>query len=350
MALKLSAEAQLVFFNKVFGPNSAVATMAKALVDTGKVSFETTLYEVKANVIGKTVSPVVLSCGVSALMKNSVPEAVAVQNKNLIVDWMSSLFILMGSPTKKAPVAESHEPTSKGVQVVLTGVVDSAKKLSTIKAVMNLTGKSLAYAKTCVDKAMSTGHALVNVYPTMAAAEQATKVLVAAGGAVMVETPEATQTHTPHGLWAGGASDTFTKASGPLSPEWTAVHPIKPVDKVIDLRDAKALGQKVHGTSHGSVYYCIAFNDHLKVAARIYKTGSISIRTEWQGQPNALKADLKKLEESGVQLKGDYGSVHFDAAGVPVSRVIGAFLIGTGIAWTAMVTNGQDLILTEKIA
>jgi len=136
--------------------------------------------------------------------------------------------------------------------------------------------------------------------------------------------------------------DAAKKAAEAMGNLGQAFGAVKPVDKVIDLKSAKALGQKVHGTSQGSVYYCIAVAEHVKVAARIAKGGGISIRAEWTDTPTA---DLKKLEESNMQLKGNYGSMHFDAGEVPLPRVIGALLVGTGIKWQAAVMNGADLVI-----
>lgn len=118
----------------------------------------------------------------------------------------------------------------------------------------------------------------------------------------------------------------------------------KPVPSVIHLKDAKALGQQVHGTSTGSVYYTIALSEHVKVAARLYKSGSISIRAEWTDTPTD---ELAKLSAAGVGMKGNYGSIHFDASGVPIERVVGAFLVGTGIKWKSVIMSGADLVIGE---
>jgi hypothetical protein len=46
-------------------------------------------------------------------------------------------------------------------------------------------------------------------------------------------------------------------------------------------------------------------------------------------------------------MKPNYASVHFGAEGVPLQRVIGAFLVGTGINWKAAVMNGSDLVIGD---
>lgn len=341
MAFKLSTDAQLVFFNKVFGPNSAVSTMAKALIDNKGVTFEVELHSVRAYVHGIKVDPLILSVGTTSLMKGTANPLVADQNRSLIVEWVSALYIAQGSPASKkdvAPTAATTDPNQPS-KLVLTAI-QQGQKLQVIKAIMKVTGFGLLDAKKLADHVTPADgiptDVEVKTFP-FHAAMSAAKVLASVGGHAHVEVltePVVTVKH---------AAAVKTEKT-----EWMKAQPI---DKVIPLREAQALGQKVLGTSMGSVYYCIALNERVKVAARIYESGSISIRTEWQGEPSAtpgLPGDLTLLEQSGVQLKGHYGSIHFDAAGVPVSRVVGAFLIGTGIKWQAMVTSGADIILTEK--
>jgi hypothetical protein len=239
MPVTISSEAQLVFFNKVFGATHPVTVKAKGLLSQG-VAFEVSLYNVKATAKGKSVQ-VNLTYGTTALMKGTADTVVLSQNKKLIKDWIGGLY----NSLDIKPVAQSAVVPPQSV-----------------------------------------------VAPT-----------------------------TP----------------GPYS--WA-----KPVDAVIDLKEAKALGQKVHGTSTGSVYHTVAFTDHVKVAARLYKTGSISIRAEWTDNP---VNDLKLLADAGLQMKPTYGSIHFDAQDVPLPRVIGAFLLGTGIEWTQVVTKAADLVIAE---
>jgi len=117
----------------------------------------------------------------------------------------------------------------------------------------------------------------------------------------------------------------------------------KPVSQVIDLKDAKAIGQKVHGTSLGSVYHVIALTEKVKVAARLNATGAISLRAEWTGE--AADAQ-KKLAHIGMSMKSGYASWHLDAAGVPFARVIGAFLLDTGIVWDQSIKSSADLVIS----
>ncbi|PWT88698.1 MAG: hypothetical protein C5B54_10195, partial [Acidobacteria bacterium] len=103
--------------------------------------------------------------------------------------------------------------------------------------------------------------------------------------------------------------------------------------------------QKVHGTSKGSVYYLVARNARVRVAARIYKAGSISIRAEWQ---EATPDELEKLKAAGLVMKAEYASLHLDPAGVPASRIIGAFVMGTGIEWQEVVKSGAELVVENS--
>lgn len=92
----------------------------------------------------------------------------------------------------------------------------------------------------------------------------------------------------------------------------------KPVAGTIQLRDAKAVGQKVHGTSGGSVYHTVAYNNRVKLAARIYKaTGTVSLRAEWLG---ATPDELKHLSDAGLTMKSDYASMHLQLGEVPMGR------------------------------
>ena len=325
MAFNLSADAQLVFFNKVFGQNHPVVEKVKGLL-AGGVTFEVSLYSLRAFVGKKALEPVQLTYGTTALMKGTVEAAVYAQNKKLIEDWVAYLYVKQGNP-----VAQPKAP--KLVTLWLNGVQDAeASKLPLIKAVHKLVSPpiSLGQAKSVVDTAA------MNIPVKLGDFQQDTasvivQTLVKAGGVVGTDNsaPNLTQTMG------------FSSLPKGTTPE--------PVPTVIHLKDANALGQKVHGTSTGSVYHCIAVGEHVRVAARLSKGGSVSIRAEWPvGQPEAVKAELKKLEEAGVQMKGHYGSIHFDAADVPLSRVIGAFLLGTGIQWKNVVTSGADLIVGEK--
>ena len=320
MALQVSSDAQLVFFSKVFGLHSPTTERVKGLIGFG-VTFEVSLYNVRAFLHGKALPPVQLTIGSSALIKGTVDPIVAAQNKHVIEEWVAKLYQQQG-----APQAKPKTPWAGPTTVVLTGLQPNANLLLVVKAVHLLFGgnKTLAESKAIVVLAQGGAKTEVITLPTYAEALTASQKLVTAGGVSHLESP-------------GGQK---------VTPEAPKVAP-KPVDAVIDLKAAQALGQKVHGTSTGSVYHTIALTDKVKVAARIIPGGSISIRTEWTDSPTA---DLKRLEEAGVIMKPGqgYGSIHFDPQEVPVQRVIGAFLVGTGIQWKAAVMNGAELVIGGK--
>lgn len=330
MALQVSPDVQVVFFNKVFGTTAPTTNRVKGLLSVG-FTFEVALYAVWALQNGKPLSSVTLTYGTTALMKGAADPIVANQNRHLIEEWVAGLYAKHGSPvyvqhspTIDALLGVAAKPKSLEYNVGLTGC-EPTKKLPVIKAVHQIVGTgTLTEAKNLVEQAgQGFGPVIIASFSTLAEAAQAQAKLKAAGGLV-------------YGSWE--------VTSAPVPPV-APVAPPKPVDQVIHLKEAKALGQQVHGTSAGSVYHCIALSEHIKLAARIYKSGSISIRAEWTDNP---KDELQKLQESGMGMKGAYGSIHFDAQEVPLQRVIGAFLVGTGIQWKAAVMNGADLIIGEK--
>lgn len=322
MALQVSSDGQLVFFNKVFGPWSAEAGLAKTLVSAG-VKFEVSLYAVQAAFFAsdtglKKLSGVTLTTGSTALIKGTVPATVLIQNKKLIATWLDTVNVAAGFPVAQPKVGQAFE-------VVLVGVQPSTSSiLPLIKAVQKVSGWTLLLSKNAVqDAAADVPQVISGVYSLFADATHAAEALKKVGGVVEVK-------------------QAVTKAASKPAPATPQHAPQEaPVDAVIDLKAAQALGQKVHGTSTGSVYHCIALTEHVKLAARILP-GSISIRTEWTDAPSA---DLQRLEEAGMLMHAHYGSIHFSPQNVPVSRVIGAFLVGCGISWKAAVMSGDDLVL-----
>jgi len=341
MAFKVSADAQTIFFTKVFGSNHPVVAKVKALVSHG-ITFEVDLYTVTAK--SKTTIPtmVKLTIGTSALMKGLATPPVYTQNAKLISEWVQKLFQDNGSPL---------DITNKPIPVVdVTVTVGLAPNglpnlIQLIKAIRTVTGLGLYEAKLLGEKVQN--GELINLAVVGMTGVAAQKTLNAVNGinSAMTVAPYLANVQKA----AEAAAESFAGV-GEAAKVLGAAMKAMPVPAVIKLKDAKALGQQVHGTSSGSVYYCIAYTDHVKVAARLYKSGSISIRAEWDGQPDKVKEELKKLEEGGIQMKSSqgYGSIHFDATDVPLQRVIGAFLVGTGINWKAAVMNGAELVIAEK--
>lgn len=111
--------------------------------------------------------------------------------------------------------------------------------------------------------------------------------------------------------------------------------PIKD-SSVIRLSQATQVGQPVRGSSGGSVYYAMALSENVKLAIRVKKNGSVSIRAE--GSPDA--ATQAKLTKAGMSKAGsEHWSIHFDAIDVPVARCVGAFLMGLEIPFDDQISH-----------
>lgn len=123
-----------------------------------------------------------------------------------------------------------------------------------------------------------------------------------------------------------------------MNPNTTPA-PIKPGADMEALVNATELGQQVHGTSKGSHYYVVALSPRVNVACRIVGKTKISFRAE--GKPSDF--ERLRLKECGMTpSKGEsHWSVHIEQSGVPVSRIIGAYLMGLEIAFNAQITNAN---------
>jgi hypothetical protein len=120
-----------------------------------------------------------------------------------------------------------------------------------------------------------------------------------------------------------------------LDPESVLPIPVvTPVSDIIPLREAATMYQRVRGTSQGSVYVVVAFNDKLKIAARIHSGHHIAIRAEPADGIAFTAEEVNKLKSQNINLKGTYASGHFECDKVPVARTLGAVLIGLGIPFT----------------
>lgn len=111
----------------------------------------------------------------------------------------------------------------------------------------------------------------------------------------------------------------------------------KPVNSVVPLSKAEAVGQKVKGTSHTSVYQCFAVGT-VNLAARI-GVGSVSVRAEphtLQTFPPVVK---QRLAEVGFSDYGSYMSVHLNLADVPAMRALGAIVFSMDTSFTEVATN-----------
>lgn len=333
MAFKMSPDAQLIFFEKVFGPQNPITLGVKQLVEAGAL-ITISLYTVRVDWQGKEYKAG-LTQGTTSLMKGIVAPAIAAQNKKILTDMLESIPHVQ---PVQAPVVEvKGEPQL--VSVVLNGMAGNFIVL--IKAIREVTGCGLHDAKQMVDMLSAGGQVTVVKDVSYEDGMHAITKLIAAGGIGYT----IGASHVAPGTQTQGAvkeTSTETEAVKVLKLANALNLKPKPVPEVVTLRHAKAVGQKVKGTSSGSVYYCVALNERVRLAARIYKAGTISLRAEWEGTPTE---ELKKLESSGLQMKPAYASLHLNAEGVPFERVIGAFVMGTGIVWTDVVTNSAELVV-----
>ena len=376
----MAFDSEIAFFAKVFGPAHATTQVAQALVDKG-LKFEVGLYILKALSHG-AVYQVTLTKGSTSLMKGVLPPELVSQNKTLITEWLDTLaLIFLKTPATEAQ-KESHShfdppgwtseppPTLKWT---FTGF--SGNKLLAIKAIQTLMGWSLTTAKTFVESVQSgkDGGPLV-VGPNHAAAVLSALLDAKVGAMGLSQLGNETVNLSQAGARVAqivtgqtsavsesvkGLSKATVKATASVQglaeglEHGPAIYQSKPkqspqpqpkkTSQVISLRDAEAIGQPVHGTSSGSVYYTVATGPRVRLAARVHKGGSVSIRAEWKPEPTA--DEKKKLQDIGLQMKSNYASMHLNAAEVPVGRVIGAFVVGVGLEWDAIVKSSAELVV-----
>jgi hypothetical protein len=113
----------------------------------------------------------------------------------------------------------------------------------------------------------------------------------------------------------------------------------KPVDDVVALRDAKAIGQKVKGTSSSSVYNAVAIGP-VNFAVK-FTASNCSIRAESNEFTVAAK---KKLKEAGFTDNGTYWSMHMKLNGVSAMRAIGAVLYSMDLPFQAVGTTTSQVV------
>lgn len=114
----------------------------------------------------------------------------------------------------------------------------------------------------------------------------------------------------------------------------------KLVNSVIKLADARAVSQKVLGTSAGSVYRVAAIGK-LNVAVRIQAAG-VSLRSEFQGVRD--DSVVQKMVAVGFSDHGKYQSMHLSWTGQPPTmRVIGSVLLGAGLEFDSIATTLEQI-------
>jgi hypothetical protein len=156
----------------------------------------------------------------------------------------------------------------------------------------------------------------------------------AAASAAMAATSAANTGVTPAAAAAAAVAASFKTAKQ-----------FKSMPGVVKLSEAEVIGQAVNGTSPGSIYYLVAANDRVKVAARSHGN-ELSLRCEVKPLANAT--ELKAFKASGIAWNGNYGSMHLDTSGVPVHRVLGAFIYGLGLPFDRVLTPGEPIKTDAK--
>lgn len=102
---------------------------------------------------------------------------------------------------------------------------------------------------------------------------------------------------------------------------------------------ASSIGEKVRGTSPGSVYYVIALDDDVKCAARVLN-GQISVRIEGV----VSKAAEARLAALGISKSSSgHWSSHMSIGSAPPARVIGAMLMDMGIKFKKRIESSEEL-------
>lgn len=149
---------------------------------------------------------------------------------------------------------------------------------------------------------------------------------------------------------AGTVSNTGVSPVNPVPATgfdaWAAVNapvaPVKakPTANVVSLKDARALSQKVHGTSSGSVYRVAAVGK-VNVAIR-EQQGTVSVRAEFQTKADT--ATVSKLTALGFTEGKGYLSMHISLTGnAPAMRVVGSILLGAGIEFEQVATTAEQI-------
>lgn len=115
----------------------------------------------------------------------------------------------------------------------------------------------------------------------------------------------------------------------------------KPVPDVVLLKDARALSQRVNGTSGGSVYRVCAVG-LVNIAVKT-KVKQISLRAEFQGsrEPSIVTA----LTSMGFGDHGNYLSMHLsgDGPGFLIPRIIGSVIFGSNTKFEQVATTLEQI-------
>jgi ribosomal protein L7/L12 len=386
MALNISPETHLIFFEKLFADQPKVVQAVKEMAAKG-AKFEQAFYLIKIEFNGKVYSQ---TCTVptSNLVKGTAPVTVMLQNKMVILLFLHGAWKeIMGTepafelpymavkdtPAKamkfmdddtsgKTVVKAVAPPEQKMYRVILDACLTD--KISLIKQIRKVFQLGLKEAKVDVADVLPVlvlncvseddvklvqkefaDFATVTVEHTDSAPTTQYSI---ASCLDQCEVGFASYKHQlgilPVGTFAGTVPEPNFSKSSVLAQKAPKK---KPLESVISLKDAEAVGQRVHGTSGGSVYHCIAVGERVKVAARILTSGgskAVSIRVE-ANKPTS--EELQKIKNSGIGWKGDYGSLHLSVGSSSLGRAVGAFLMGMEVDFKEKVEKVSDLVLNE---
>lgn len=371
MGITVSPEVQLIFFEKLFSEQPQVVTAVKQLIQSG-VKFEQAFFTVKASFNGKLVQQTT-TASTNNLVKGTAAAPVVMANRMLVMIFLHGIwqeamkgqdcpFELpqLATPDEKKPPflnLPSKPVAEKTFNLLLSHI--NTNKIDAIKKIREIFNLGLKDAKDVADA--------IPVLVLQGVSKEDFHLLAnAVSGYMQVVATETLETLSlPHlmgqmkdgfsyykvvnGLKTGDADaheETAVQMFPPAVPK-VAKTAAKPIDKTIALKDASAIGQRVHGTSGGSVYHCIAIGDRVKVAAKILQNGStknVSIRIE-ANKPTAH--ELTKIKQSGISWKGDYGSLHLSVGDSSLGRAIGAFLMGMELKFNEKVETVDQLIINQ---
>lgn len=366
MALNLGPDAQLAFFKGAFGSTHTVTAMVQALIGQGW-KFETTPFLVKATSPVGNPLKVETSIGTTTLIKKTAAHTVLQANLVKVADFVGGLHAKYYNPAKEEkPLETPKEKVTITVHAV--ALIGKGKSIiETIKVLRVFTGCGLKEAKDVCDFAPC-------VFLTNATADFANGLaseLEKVGAKAHVYAAGETNSTIAQKILPGTESlpyvntETLAAAFPNSQVAWKEVNvgdgpkaPMAPPipsssSTVIPLRDAQALLQKVKGSTVGSVYYTIGFNERVKVAVRITGEGeskNLSFRVEMKEPTNEEQMRVvQALTVNGHSgWKGAYGSMHIDSNGVPLGRIVGAFLMGLGVKLTSQITFEGDLPINAK--
>jgi hypothetical protein len=141
------------------------------------------------------------------------------------------------------------------------------------------------------------------------------------------------------GVKPGEVTAVVSGGTKKASPFMQQAKTAQKVDMVLALRDAKAIGQKVKGTSGGSVYNAVAIGP-VNLAVK-FTSSNCSIRAETNSFTPLVK---KALKEAGFTDNGTYWSLHLKLNGVNAMRAIGAVIYTMNLPFEAVGTTQAAVV------